>query len=125
MLIPLSYGSRLPQILDLVNGPLDFTSPVKPKKPTNSKSQTHTRILSPTTLSRIARPRRQDLSPTPFPLTSRKTFKSTPRKQRGSKSAGVLQRLAKTEVSMNRVVPSKKVRKAGVGGKGVGMGGGR
>ena len=55
-------------------------------------------------------------------MTSRKTFKSTPKKQNINKSAGVLKRLQKTEINMRRTVPSKKVRKAGLlNGKTPGM----
>jgi hypothetical protein len=46
---------------------------------------------------------------------SRKTFKSTPKKQKQNKSAGVLKRLQKTEISISHTVPSKKVKKMGVG----------
>ena len=112
----ISYGSRLPRILDLVDGPLDFVSPVKSRKPSQShpKSISRQSILSPNTLDRISRPRRQDLSPTPFPIiSSRKTFKSTPKKAKVSRHAGLLKRLQKTEISMRHTVPSKKVRKLG------------
>jgi len=110
-----SYGSRLPGILDMVGGPMDFTSPVKQIKKSHSKPTNRQSILSPRTLDRISRPRRRDLSPTPFPIvTSRRTFKSTPKKQKPSKFAGVLKRLQKTEVSITHNVPSKKVRKTGI-----------
>jgi hypothetical protein len=110
-----SYGSRIPKILDMVGGPMDFTSPVKSNRKPLAKTLSRQSILSPNTLDRIARPRRQDLSPTPFPaFASRKTFKSTPKKQKMSKSAGVLKRLQKTEVSISHTVPSKKVKKGGL-----------
>jgi hypothetical protein len=88
---------------------MDFMSPVKLKK-SHSKAARQS-ILSPNTLNRIARPQRHELSPTPFPLNSRKIFKSTPKKQKLSKSAGVLKRLQKTEISISHTVPSKKVKK--------------
>src|SRR5579862_565275 len=99
----------------MVGGPMDFTSPVKQTKKSHPKSIMRKSILSPRTLDRIARPHRRDLSPTPLPLVpSRKTFKSTPKKQKPSKFVGVLKRLQKTEVSINHnIVPSKKVRKTG------------
>jgi hypothetical protein len=103
----------------MMGAPMDFTSPIKqPTKKSHPKSVPRQSILSPNTLNRISRPRRQELSPTPFPvITSRKTFKSTtPKKQKLSKSAGVLKRLQKTEVNMRHSVPSKKVRKANGGG---------
>lgn len=110
-----SYGSRIPKILDMVGGPMDFTSPVKSNRKPLPKTLSRQSILSPNTLDRIARPRRHDLSPTPFPaFASRKTFKSTPKKQKISKSAGVLKRLQKTEVSISHTVPSKKVKKGGL-----------
>lgn len=90
---------------------MDFTSPVKPVKKLHSKATIRQSILSPNTLNRISRPQRHDLSPTPFPLTSRKTFKSTPKKQKLSKSAGVLKRLQKTEVSITHTVQSKKAKR--------------
>jgi hypothetical protein len=94
---------------------MDFTSPVKQIKKPHPRSISRQSILSPNTLDRIARPRRHDLSPTPFPIiTSRKTFKSTPKKHSVSKTAGVLKRLQKTEVNMRRTVPSKKARKGGL-----------
>src|SRR5579862_3825909 len=106
-----SYGSRLPQILDMVGGPMDFSSPVKQVKKPHSKATIRQSILSPNTLKRISRPQRHDLSPTPFPLTSRKTFKSTPKKQKLSKSAGVLKRLQKTEVKITHTVQNKKAKR--------------
>lgn len=99
----------------MVGGPMDFTSPVKQTKKSHSKPANRQSILSPRTLDRISRPHRRDLSPTPFPIvTSRKTFKSTPKKQKPSKFAGVLKRLQKTEVSITHNVPSKKVRRTGI-----------
>lgn len=93
---------------------MDFTSPIKSIKKTRPKSTVHKSVLSPNTLDRIARPRRHELSPTPFPIMhSRKTFKSTPKKHKPSKTAGVLKRLQKTEVNITRTVPCKKVKKAG------------
>lgn len=95
----------------MVSGPMDFTSPIKSiKKPSSKPRQS---ILSPNTLKRISRPQRHELSPTPLPLAaSRKTFKSTtPKKQKLSKSAGVLKRLQKTEVNFNHTVQSKKVKR--------------
>jgi len=110
-----SYGSRLPRIMDMVGNPMDFISPVKQIKKSHTKSITRQSILSPRTLNRIARPHRRDISPTPLPIVPRKTLRSTPKKQKPSKFAGVLKRLQKTEVNMNHtIVPSKKVRKPGV-----------
>src|SRR5262245_54806739 len=111
-----SYGPRLPGILDMVGGPMDFASPVKQTKKSHPKLISRSSILSPRTLDRISRPRRRDLSPSPFPLiNSCQTFRTTPRKQKLSKSAGVLKRLQKTEVSMSHTVPSKKMRRTGLG----------
>lgn len=96
----------------MVGGPLDFVSPVKQQQPKKSQ-KTRKPILTPKTLSRISRPRRDDLSPTPFPIIPppRKTFKSTPKKQKISKSAGVLKRLQKTEVNIVKALEKKKVAK--------------
>lgn len=111
-----SYGSRFPRVLDMIGCPIDFTSPIKlpqPKKSSQSKSLPRKSIVSPDTLRRISRPQRP--SPTPFPIiTARKTFKSSsPKKVKVSKSAGLLKRLQKTEVSMSRnAVASKKAGKA-------------
>src|SRR5437762_3234598 len=98
----------------MIGAPIDFISPIK-QQPKRPKSLPRKSILSPNTLDRISRPRRHELSPTPFPvITSCKTFKSTtPKKQKLSKSAGVLKRLQKTEINMRHSVPSKKVRKVG------------
>src|SRR5271169_4615348 len=95
----------------MLSGPMDFTSPIKvPKK--SCKMPFRTSILSPRTLDRISRPRRQrEISPTPV-QTTRKMFKtSSPRKVKLSQSAGVLKRLQKTEVKLVHSVPSKKVRR--------------
>ena len=91
--------------------PMDFTSPVKSAKK-HSKPPIKS-ILSPDTLDRIARPRRYDLSPSPFPInvTSHRHFKSTPKKRKLSTSVRLLNRLQKTEVSIKHPVPSKKMRK--------------
>ena len=104
---------------------MDFTSPIKSiKNPASKPPIIRQSILSPNTLKRISRPQRHDLSPTPFPLTSsRKTFKSTPKKQKMSKSAGVLKRLQKTEVSIHHNVQSKKVKRT-LGRTGSTFGGG-
>ena len=113
--LTISYGSRLPRIQDMIGAPMDFTSPIKSAKKNRPKSVVRQSILSPSTLDRIARPRRHELSPTPFPIIHfRKTFKSTPKKNKINKSAGVLKRLQKTEVSISRTVPNKKVKKTGL-----------
>ena len=93
---------------------MDLTSPIKQTKKPPSKSVSRPSVLSPRTLSRISRPQRRDLSPSPFPTTSRKIFKSTPKKQKLSQSAGVLNRLQKIEVNIQNTAESKKVRKVGL-----------
>jgi hypothetical protein len=93
----------------MVGGPMDFTSPIKQPKKSTTKSTIRKSILSPNILNRISRPRRHELSPTPFPILKSRT----PKKQKISKSAGVLKRLQKAEINMrHNNVPSKKVRKA-------------
>ena len=87
---------------------MDFTSPIKQTKKSHPRSTIRKSILSPNTLNQISRPRRYELSPTPFPILKSRT----PKKQKISKSAGVLRRLQKTEINMRRTVPSKKLRKA-------------